>query len=99
VVGLFQGYLGRKETTLVREPSSVAPGGPRTALVASSVFAGYRGRNRAALRDVLSNVSLALSPGELVVVVGPNGAGKSTLLRVLAGTLAPRLGHVTLFGQ
>jgi iron complex transport system ATP-binding protein len=63
------------------------------------VFAGYRGRNRAALRDVLSDVSLALSPGELVVVVGPNGAGKSTLLRVLAGTLAPRLGHVTLFGQ
>ena len=63
------------------------------------MFAGYRGRNRAAVRDVLSDVSLALSPGELVVVVGPNGAGKSTLLRVLAGTLAPRLGHVTLFDQ
>ncbi|HEY3595111.1 MAG TPA: ABC transporter ATP-binding protein [Polyangiaceae bacterium] len=49
--------------------------------------------------DVISDVSLSLSAGELVIVIGPNGAGKSTLLRVLAGTLAPRLGHVSLLGR
>ncbi len=36
-------------------------------------------------RIVLSDVSLSLSPAQLVAVVGPNGAGKTTLLRALAG--------------
>jgi iron complex transport system ATP-binding protein len=36
---------------------------------------------------VLSDISLAAGPGELVALCGPNGAGKSTLLRALAGLL------------
>lgn len=49
-------------------------------------------------RQVLSRLSLALQPGELVAVVGPNGAGKSTTLKLLAGLLAPEEGRVTLDG-
>ena len=33
----------------------------------------------------VSNVSLRIDAGELVVVVGPNGAGKSTLINAMAG--------------
>ena len=40
-------------------------------------------------REVLSNISFAVDPGEFVAVIGPNGAGKSTLLRVLSGFFAP----------
>jgi zinc transport system ATP-binding protein len=44
--------------------------------------------------EVLHDVSLALSPGEIVTIVGPNGSGKSTLLRALLGILRPAAGQV-----
>lgn len=48
---------------------------------------------------LISEVKLALNPGELLAVVGPNGAGKSTLCAVLAGDLAPAAGAVSLCGR
>ncbi|HZP44233.1 MAG TPA: heme ABC transporter ATP-binding protein [Candidatus Binataceae bacterium] len=58
-----------------------------------AIDAGYGGRT------VLHDVSLEAQPGELLAILGPNGAGKSTLLRVLAGTLKPTRGAVTIFGR
>jgi iron complex transport system ATP-binding protein len=49
-------------------------------------------------RLVLSDISLALSPGHLVALVGPNGAGKTTLLRALAG-LVPSQGEIRVRGE
>ncbi|MCA9241646.1 MAG: ABC transporter ATP-binding protein [Planctomycetales bacterium] len=45
----------------------------------------------------LSEVSLAVSPGEAVALWGPNGAGKSTLVRCLLG-LVPFRGHASVGG-
>jgi len=49
-------------------------------------------------RAVLTDISLALSPGHLVALVGPNGAGKTTLLRALAGLL-PSHGAIHVGGD
>ena len=51
------------------------------------------------LRRVLSNISFALQPGELVTLVGPNGAGKTTLLRALAGLISASGGSIRADGD
>ncbi|HWG07480.1 MAG TPA: ATP-binding cassette domain-containing protein [Solirubrobacteraceae bacterium] len=50
-------------------------------------------------RLVLSEVSLQLEAGELVVVWGLKGSGRSTLLRVAAGIEAPDCGTVRFEGR
>lgn len=42
----------------------------------------------------LRSVSLALEPGELMLLLGPSGCGKSTLLRSIAGFVKPDSGRV-----
>ena len=48
---------------------------------------------------VLSDIEMALQPGEVLGVLGPNGAGKSTLLAALCGELLPSAGRVSLDGR
>ena len=47
----------------------------------------------------LSDLSLALHPGELVGVIGPNGAGKTSLFNVLSGVYKPSQGEVRALGR
>ena len=49
-------------------------------------------------RAVVSDVSLAVRPGEIVGLVGPNGAGKTTTIRMLLGIVQPDAGEVSVFG-
>ncbi len=49
--------------------------------------------------EVLSDVSVALTAGEVHAVVGENGAGKSTLMKILAGHLMPTHGAIALDGK
>lgn len=44
----------------------------------------------------LAGVSLAVAPGEFLVITGPSGCGKTTLLNVLAGMDRPSAGEVVL---
>jgi len=50
-------------------------------------------------RAVLSDVSLAIEPGEIVVLVGRSGSGKSTLLNLIAGIDTPTNGEVRVAGE
>ena len=50
-------------------------------------------------RRLLDGVTLAVKPGETLLLCGPNGAGKSTLLKLVAGLLPPTQGQILYQGR
>jgi branched-chain amino acid transport system ATP-binding protein len=58
-----------------------------------NLSAGYK------TKIVITNVSFALEPGEIMTFLGHNGAGKSTTLKTILGVLKPVEGEVWLDGQ
>ena len=46
--------------------------------------------------EVVSDLSLAVSDGEFVVILGPSGCGKTTTLRMIAGLERPDTGSVRI---
>lgn len=49
--------------------------------------------------QALSDVDLAVEPGEIRGLIGPNGAGKTTVVNVATGVYAPDAGTVRLAGE
>jgi branched-chain amino acid transport system ATP-binding protein len=47
----------------------------------------------------VSNMSLAVSPGEVLGLIGPNGSGKTTLLNLIAGTIRSDAGTIRMDGE
>jgi len=82
--------------------SSPAPAGHRTpvpdlrsAMIRmNEVAVTYPGRDQPSL----AGLSLAISPGELIVLTGPSGAGKTTLLTLLLRFIEPTSGTVRVSG-
>ena len=64
----------------------------RPVLELNGIFFSYGGR------PVLTDVSLRVHAGEVVLLAGASGAGKSTLASIAAGLVAPCSGEVRLCG-
>ena len=61
-----------------------------TPLEALGLSTGHGGK------AIISDLNLALQPGQVTAIVGPNGCGKSTLINTLARVITPLQGKVLL---
>lgn len=50
-------------------------------------------------QQVLNNVSFAVNPGEIFVIMGPSGTGKSVLLQDIIGLSRPDNGSILMNGE
>lgn len=50
-------------------------------------------------QEILKNITLSASAGEIVILSGPSGSGKTTLLRIIAGLDTPDTGCVYVSGE
>ncbi len=50
-------------------------------------------------RQLVSQVSFEMAPGEVIAILGPSGSGKTSLLRLIAGFDAPTAGNLHLHGH
>lgn len=66
---------------------------PGPAIAAQGLVKAFGGQK------VLDGLDLQIERGQMVALIGPSGAGKTTLLRILAGSLAPDAGRVSVLGR
>lgn len=64
-----------------------------SAAIETSHLSKMYGQNRG-----ITDINLAIAPGEIFGFLGPNGAGKSTALRTILGFMAPTSGRSTVLG-
>jgi ATP-binding cassette, subfamily B, bacterial len=50
-------------------------------------------------RDILQDITLTASPGEMIAIVGESGAGKTTLVSLIPRFYEPTAGRILLDGQ
>ena len=50
-------------------------------------------------KQVLSDVSCGIEPGEIVILTGPSGSGKTTLLTLIGALRSAQEGSVSVFGR
>ena len=74
------------------------PADPALGLAAAPVLDASGLSKRFGGKHALQDVSLRLDRGSIRGLIGPNGAGKSTLIGVLAGTVTPDRGQISLGG-
>ncbi len=79
--------------------STIAPTGPATTVLPSTVLRVDGLRKSYGAEEVVAGLSFSIRPGECYGLLGPNGAGKTTTMRLCLGLTAPVAGSISLLGR
>jgi phospholipid/cholesterol/gamma-HCH transport system ATP-binding protein len=82
-----------KQVRFSREPEIMIPNPAGNVIEVENLVSHY------GTREVLKGISLAIRPGEIMVIMGGSGSGKTTLMRNLLGLNRPTSGHVRILGK
>lgn len=91
--GAVEGAGGSGAAGAPSERGTHVAGGTLPLLELRGVSLAYR-RGRREPLAIVSDMTLGVTPGELVCVAGRSGSGKTSLLSMAAGFLAPDVGEV-----
>lgn len=103
LMGLYEDnlYLANLDEFLDLQVRVAEPRDPRPVprpmqcgIVFDHVAFQYPDTTRAVLRDI----SLSITPGQVIALVGENGSGKTTLIKLLCRLYDPTSGNITLDG-
>ncbi|TCB96658.1 peptidase domain-containing ABC transporter [Kosakonia quasisacchari] len=83
--------IHRDYSPVIREFSPGEVGPP---LTLESVSFRHKGSGE----KIISDISLAVNPGEVVAITGKSGCGKSTLVKLILGIHTPESGMIRTFG-
>ncbi len=64
--------------------------------IKNSVGSMFKRKREKKTFEAIKGISFAIDHGENTALIGSNGSGKSTLLRMIAGTLVPDSGSLTI---
>ncbi len=88
--------MPRSESLEAQAPGR--PGGPADVWLSARGLSKSYGRGPAVV-NALSDATLDVRAGELMVILGPSGSGKTTLLNLLGGLERPTAGSLRAFGE
>lgn len=83
--------LYRDSSPLIHDIPPEGAGHPLT-------LAGISFRHKGAGKNVISDLSLTVNPGEVVAITGKSGCGKSTLVKLILGIHTPEAGEIRTLG-
>ena len=80
------------------EPVAGSGQGSLSRIVGAAAFDRVTFRYQPGGREILSDVSFSVQPGEVIGIVGPSGSGKSTVAKLLQRLYVPERGRVLVDG-
>ena len=92
MLNVFEVQPSIRDSAAVQSRSETGVGDVRGSVEFRNLTFAYNGR------DVLSNVSAAVRPGQMLALVGPTGSGKSTLVELIPRLFDPPPGTVFVDG-